>query len=155
MIEYGLLNKDTDSYDLVRHFLQKCDMSFQVPLSQRVDIDSYARKILDHSYIFLAKENCRTVGLASFYINDFLNRAAYLSLLCVDCNYYRRGIARSLVKLGLDKVREMQMSVVKVEVFKENIAAMNLYKSLGFTILANKTPLSVYMQYVCALTRSI
>ena len=55
--------------DLLIHF-QKCDHQFSPALSQRVNLNDYAKKLYEYAEIFEAWSNKNLIGVISVYLND-------------------------------------------------------------------------------------
>lgn len=66
-------------------------------------------------------------------------RCYLIANVAVDPGYRRRGIARALTSNALRHAREHGASQVWLHVREENLAAINLYLSLGFTERARRT----------------
>ena len=56
----------------------------------------------------------------------------YIAMLAVDPTKRRCGLGRKLVQMSIDKMREMEADEVILETEITNVAALNLYESLGF-----------------------
>jgi len=56
----------------------------------------------------------------------------YIAMLSVQPAYRHRGIARSLVKMVVDAMRDNGAHEVVLETEFDNVAALSLYASLGF-----------------------
>lgn len=70
-----------------------------------------------------------TVGLSHI---DYRNQIAELGIL-IDKDWQHKGIGREALNLLIEFAwNEMNMRKIKALVFKENEAAINLYKSCGF-----------------------
>jgi len=58
--------------------------------------------------------------------------SAHLASIAVDPAYRARGVARQLLNSILAALRKHGVNRVRLEVRESNLAAQNLYKSLGF-----------------------
>jgi len=114
--------------------LRACDNMFVPPLSGRVDIDSYAKKIADKSIRFEGWVEGELVGLVAVYCNDGAAPFAYITSVSVLPQWGGRGIASQLVECCIDHVRKLGVMQIELEVDEKNHAAGNLYKKHGFTI---------------------
>jgi len=114
--------------------LRACDNMFVPPLSGRVDIDSYAKKIADKSIRFEGWVEGELVGLVAVYCNDGATPFAYITSVSVLPQWGGRGIASQLVECCIDHVRKLGVMQIELEVDEKNHAAGNLYKKHGFTI---------------------
>jgi len=82
--------------------LRACDNMFVPPLSGRVDIDSYAKKIADKSIRFEGWVEGELVGLVAVYCNDGAAPFAYITSVSVLPQWGGRGIASQLVECCID-----------------------------------------------------
>ncbi len=58
----------------------------------------------------------------------------HLTQLIVDERYQRRGYAKEALCILIEKMREENMQYLNLNAAYNNLAALNLYKSLGFNI---------------------
>lgn len=113
--------------------LRRCDDDFIPPLSDRVDIDEYSRKIAGRAMRFEAWSNDSLVGLVAAYF-DADRQTAYITTVSVDPEYRKRGIASRLLGQCVAYAQERGHSGVLLEVDSENGPAMDLYEEMGFTV---------------------
>jgi len=93
-IEY-LLSQALEA-DIAEH-LSRCDANFVPPLSGRVDISAYARKIESQAIRFEAWSGSLLVGLVAAYCNDEENAIAYITSVSVLREWMSMGIAARLM----------------------------------------------------------
>jgi ribosomal protein S18 acetylase RimI-like enzyme len=106
------------------------------PLSQNVDINDYADKLSKNAIVlFLVdhQNNC-DAGFAAVYLNNEIDKVAFLSTIGVKSEYRRTGIADNLLKAVIDLCQKKQFSRIDLEVHPENHAAVNLYLKNGFVV---------------------
>lgn len=134
-------------------FLMLSDGWTTPALSQRVDLSSFAEKILQNGTAFMAVTAVnRDIGVAAFYSNESIRHRAYLTHLAVNPEYQNRGVGKAL----LDETREFSkskgMTSMLLEVYRSNETARRFYASCGFTeteIEGDKSGNSIHM--VCSL----
>lgn len=73
---------------------------------------------------------CR--GFVFFYCNDPSKYASYITLIMVSQAARKSGIGTLLVKYVLALTARRGFKVCRLEVEKENLTALSLYKSMGF-----------------------
>lgn len=135
MIEYKIC--DRDKIDALIMFINKIDKDFPIPVSEKVDIIEYVRKLSENGTIYIAEHEMEIIGLCAGYMNDLQNNKAYISILGVDSSFRKKGIAKELVNHFIDKAYNSNMKKLFLETHKENISALNFYKKNGFIILDN------------------
>ena len=82
--------------ELKKHLLQ-CDSEYVPPLSDRVDIASYAHKISVNTVRFEAWSDPGLVGLVAVYCNNIVEHAAYITNVSVVQQWQCHRIASSLI----------------------------------------------------------
>lgn len=116
----------------VAEHLSRCDGDFVPPLSDRVDIDAYARKIADRASRFEAWSGGTLVGLVAAYCNDHESRTAYITSVSVLREWAGKGIAASLLGRCIEHAKAAGMRQARLEVASDNASAIRRYASCGF-----------------------
>jgi ribosomal protein S18 acetylase RimI-like enzyme/SAM-dependent methyltransferase len=129
LIEYSL-NMASES-QLVGH-LQTCDADFVPPLSGRVEIRDYAKKIASKATRFEAWSGNTLVGLLAVYCNDEKNRIAYITSVSVLRAWNGKGIAVHLLNWCIEHATTLAMRQIRLNVSSDNTAAITLYEKCGF-----------------------
>lgn len=118
--------------------LTHCDSSFVPPLTDRVNIQHYAEKLIDKSLRFEAWHREQLIGLIAVYCNDPSKLTAFITSVSVLPAWRGHGIAANLLANCLDHVRQLGFAVLKLEVDSRNQTAVALYRKHGFvTAYAN------------------
>jgi ribosomal protein S18 acetylase RimI-like enzyme len=112
--------------------LQACDHAFVPPLSERVAIGAYARKIAEKAQRFEAWADGELVGLVAVYCTDPEKRGAFITSVSVAPEWQGRGIASQLVGRCLEHVRAIGFGRIELEVDSRNTGAVALYGKCGF-----------------------
>lgn len=123
--------RSTASASALAEHLRACDTSFIPSLSARVDIDVYAERLTVRAERFEAWQESRLAGVVAVYWGPD-NEAAFISNVSVDPNLRGRGIARRLLLESRDEARRRAARRMRLEVGRQNAAALNLYETLGF-----------------------
>lgn len=125
-----LSNKACEA-EIAEH-LSRCDSYFVPPLSGRIKIGDYAEKIASIATRFEAWSGCKLVGLLAGYCNDWEEYVAYITSVSVLREWMHEGIANALVTQFIEHARAVGMRQISLEVAKDNIPAITLYKKNGF-----------------------
>jgi ribosomal protein S18 acetylase RimI-like enzyme len=112
--------------------LAECDDDFVPPLSSRVDLGEYARKIHDLAVTFEAWDGDKLAGLLAAYFNDAKNRRGYITNVSLVREYSGQGIAARLLEMSLGYARELKYKEIELEVNEANSRAVHLYRKHGF-----------------------
>ena len=114
-----------------------CDGDFVPPLSSRVDLDEYARKLAAATR-FEAWSGGPLVGLLAAYCNDQERRIAYVTSVSVERRLRREGIASGLIDSCVERVRCIGIERIELEADRDDMGAVSLYKRSGFTITSRR-----------------
>jgi ribosomal protein S18 acetylase RimI-like enzyme len=133
-------------------YLESVDDLFSVPLSSRVDLQSYSMKLLDHGIVYVAiRDDGRIAGLVGFYANDSEGGTAYLSLIVVSRDAQGRGVGTRLIAEAMSTAAKLGMQRMRLEVQRANTRAQAFYARLGFRLSDllkddGTLPASLYME---------
>lgn len=136
-IEY-LLN--TASVAEIAEHLLCCDADFVPPLSGRVEIKDYAKKIKSKAFRFEAWSGGTLVGLVAAYCNDQEKRIAYITSVSVLKAWTGKGIAARLMSQCVEHAKAAGMRQIALEVVGNNTSTIKLYEKSGFIAGKVNTP---------------
>lgn len=147
----GRVSHERDKATLaeIAEHLRRCDNDFHPALSQRVDVYEYARKLASRAARFEAWGNGRLIGLVAMYCNDPRGEEAFITSVSVAGDYRGRGIAAGLLSSAIEAARGEGFRRVSLEVGKDNIAAIALYRQAGFSPgdeAKERVPMSLELQ---------
>ncbi|MDO8310644.1 MAG: GNAT family N-acetyltransferase [Sideroxyarcus sp.] len=137
-VEY-LSNKASEA-EIAEHLL-KSDADFVPPLSGRVEISGYARKIASKAMRFEAWSGGALVGLVAAYCNDQEKRIAYITSVSVLREWTGKGIAAHLMNQCIKHAKACGMRQISLEVAGDNTSAIKLYEKFGFVAGKANAPL--------------
>lgn len=123
--------KTAKEEDICFH-LNDCSDSFIPSLNSRVNIEEYANKIAERAVTFEAWTNGMLIGLIATYFN-FEAKFGYITSVSVSKKFMGVGIASELLKRCISYANTNKLKEIKLEVYKENIPAINFYKKYNFT----------------------
>jgi ribosomal protein S18 acetylase RimI-like enzyme len=112
--------------------LKECNTNFFPPLSDRVNLEEYSKKIADKAITFEAWSENTLVGLIAAYMNEE-TKISFITNVSVLKNYMGLGIAAELTKNCIEHIRQHNFKEIKLEVHKNNLSAISLYKKFNFT----------------------
>jgi ribosomal protein S18 acetylase RimI-like enzyme len=121
---------------------------FSPPLSQRVQIDDYADKLLERANIYAIIINENIAGALAIYANDYENCRAYIPFLAVGQLYRDKRIATILISHTIEEIRKLGFKEIRLECL-ENSPAHRLYVKNGFermNQIENERTSSVYLR---------
>lgn len=118
--------------DDVQHHLMECDKSFIPPLSLKVNIEDYAKKIVEKADTFEAWVDGKLIGLIAAYCNNLEDRESYITNVSVVESFGDRGIASELLSMCIQYVGNLKFNWIKLKVNKNSDKARKLYKKYDF-----------------------
>lgn len=121
---------------MIVELLNELDTDFDPILSSVVDIKTYAEKIINNAKIITYFEKGRLVAFIAFYSNDLETKIGFMSMLAVNKNNQGKGFARSLINSSVDLLKKEDFNKYRLEVFKTNIKAIDLYQKIGFEVIS-------------------
>ncbi len=131
MTGFDILAGHASAEQVAEHFTL-CDSSFVPPLSDRVNITDYARKVTTFALCIEGWHNASLMGLLCMYCDD-VDKGAFITNVSVIPAFRRKGVANLLISHAIEKVREKGISKINLEVDNANEPAQCLYRRLGFS----------------------
>lgn len=101
-------------------------------LFDRVNLDSYCKKLSDKGNVVALYENDEIIGIAAMYINDNINMNAYITLIGVSSKFQRGGYGSELLQYCIKKAVSVGMKYLRLEVDNDNKNAIRFYYKNGF-----------------------
>lgn len=129
----------SNAADITTH-LFRADAKFEPPLSSRVEIREYAQKLYDKAERFEAWINQDLVGLVAAYCNRLGGSKTFVSSVSVLPDCQGQGIADQLMRQCIEHVQNLGFKQIDLEVDQRNLAALALYRKLGFNTLRSSGP---------------
>lgn len=111
-------------------YLYDVNEDFEIPLSEKTDIKSFAEKLLQFGNVIIIEELDKIIGCIGFYNNDSINLKAYIPILSVKSNYSGNGYAKLLINETINECNKKGIKSINVD--SVNQIAIRLYKSFGF-----------------------
>ena len=84
-------------------------------------------------------------GFIACYCNNYESRRAFISLVLIDKLYRGKGISKKIFSQLFTLLKEKDFKSCSLEVRRDNVNALNLYKSLGFKSVEPTDPHSITM----------
>lgn len=100
----------------------------------KTSLDDYINKIIEFATIIPYYNDTLMKGFIAYYSNDVLKKNAYLTLIAVHEGYHGEGIGKLLLQTSIADLIHRNFLNYKLEVFKNNLKAINLYKKFGFLV---------------------
>lgn len=133
--------------DEILFFLEKMDSYFTPEkISKRIDLFTYSKKLADKSIHFYLKDEEKLIGMTCCYMNDLNKLKAFISIICIDPEYYGKGIGSNLT-LASEKVAfKLGFKFIESEVHINNSFSIKMYQRLGYLNDRNLDEMHFIMQ---------
>ena len=102
------------------------------------ETDEYLEKLAVKAELLSHDSLDQCLGFVFFYCNDPAKYSSYISLLMVAQASRKSGIGVALVRYVLTLTAQRGFKVCRLEVRKENAAAIKLYETMGFCHIENR-----------------
>lgn len=135
-------NNNSNANDIKNH-LESCNSDFINQLKSRVEISEYSEKLATKAQRIEAWHNDSLIGLIAMYHNSESDKF-FISDVSVSKDFEKNGIASQLLTIGLNQTKN---KIIELEVHKDNLAAISLYKKFGFYIKTQNEHNYIYMQF--------
>ena len=127
-----VIKTDTsDATDIEIHLLE-CDARFSPPLSSRVNMSEYAKKLAGLADRFEAWDSDRLVGLVAAYIRNSNQIEGFITSVSVCYVFADQGIGSLLMHRCLASASAYGLSKLSLEVAELDMRACAFYHKLGF-----------------------
>lgn len=131
-----LTKKDISEMELY-NFLKTGGDLLLSPLSKRVNLKSFLKKVFEFANVLFFKNGNEIVSMIIFYDNDTVNKNAYITFLCTLPKYRTHGCAKKLLNQAILICKENEMKSIYLDTDIANTPAVKLYQKFGFKIINN------------------
>ncbi|SFL58881.1 D-cysteine desulfhydrase [Porphyromonadaceae bacterium KH3CP3RA] len=148
MIEYFIYNKDKEIHNIVYNILTEIDLHFSIPLSERVSLIDYSRKLAENAVIIIAKYYNKPIALTAFY-NNF-SQESFLSVIGVKPEYKNKGVASTMINKMIQLCKKNKTTSIFL---KCDTSLISFYNRFGFkhkekdTLCNNQISMALSINY--------
>lgn len=126
-------------------FMRECDNAFTISVIDRKNFSELFEKINKYAKFLAVEYDQKQVGYAAVYINNKSNWTAYITLFCISKRYQRLHFGTTLMIECFGIARAAGMTMIKLEVLKQDISTICFYESCGFRYEGNASEQSIYL----------
>lgn len=130
--------RDDASAAAIERHLTLCDADFRPPLSARVGLEAYARKLADRAARFEAWSGDELIGLVAAYCDGAAGSVAFVTNVSVDRRMRGRGVGDRLIAMCIDHATALGLARVELRVGAANAPALRFYDRHGFVVAENE-----------------
>jgi len=135
----------------IQNLLVQVERDFHPPLSDTLDLATYAEKLSQMATNFAMYSQGELVGLVAVYCNDLVGKMAYLTLAAVRKDHRGSGVGSGLLQNAVSYLRTAGFRKFRLETYKTNAGIVDYYARFGF-VVTGETDRSVFLEL--DLTRS-
>ena len=136
-IENSIVYVGSPQKAFIKEYVNKYDSDFYEPLSNRVDLDVFSSKISDLAISFILVKDARIAGIIVAYFYEPESKKGYITLTHTKTEFRGQHVARALLDSVKTYAKSNGFLYVDLGVYKNNIAAYNLYMNYGFEVLTD------------------
>jgi ribosomal protein S18 acetylase RimI-like enzyme len=126
------ITNDTADAVAIENHLHECDMRFVPPLSSRISIPDYARKLSTLADRFEAWESERLIGLVAAYLRNSNTLEGFISSVSICGDLEGKGIGSRLMQKCFDAAVAKGLTTLMLEVAQNDPHASGFYLKHGF-----------------------
>jgi len=130
-------SSNSATVDQLSDHLRRCDRGYVPPLSERVVIDDYARKIAKRATRFEAWSDGGLVGLVAAYLPTAVDDPVFITDVSVHPEHRGRRVASVLLDECAAFARGHGVHRLQLEVDRQNRPAIALYEASGFHAISD------------------
>ena len=123
----------TNEFEQIQKFIREIDKDFPVPISEKVDISDYSRKLCEKATIVTEIKENKIVAMAAGYTENTENQLAYVSILGTIKEYRGQGLANKLLSEFINISKQKELKGVHLYTAQTNECALSVYSKHGFT----------------------
>lgn len=134
------------TFDEIKSALYTLDKAYEPALSEKMDdFDGYIIKLSQYARNYVYMLDDKVVGMLSVYANDLGSQSAYITQLSVLKEMQGKHIGKNLLEFVVLELKKVNMKIVRLEVKKKNLHAIQFYERNGFQKEQEETKDSFYM----------
>lgn len=111
------------------------DNDFYEPLTYRIDVDAFVKKVHNLSTTFILTVDDEIAGLIAAYFYDMLSEKGFITIVHVKRAFQGRHLSTILLQATQDYAHSIRFKYIDLMVYRNNTPAFNLYRKHGFEVL--------------------
>ena len=125
--------REETTAEKVYDFIKKVDSMFPIPLSNKQNLRIFSEKLFTKGTLCVATDNEKIVSMVGGYTENIIDNKAYISIVATLDGYKGKGFAKKLIMEFISICKEKNIDAVHLYTVYSNTAAVNMYKSIGFS----------------------
>ena len=138
-IEYYIFQPGTIDSQEFHNYLKEVDNLLIPPLSSRVNLAEYAKKVTSKAVMFVAKDGADWVGVEAVYFNEY-PEFSFTTHLSVKKEYQNNSmVGTELMLRQLRYLKKNRTKGLRFSIRKSNTQLLNYHLKTGGRIVAEHT----------------
>jgi ribosomal protein S18 acetylase RimI-like enzyme len=117
-----------DYYSNLLEFIIKVDAFFEPPLSKRVNLESYAKKLCQEANLIVCIEHSKIQGACAYYCTPDKYEYAFLSFIST----LQKGLGSRLVEKMILSCKEYGVKGIETQTWETNSRSLNMFLRYNF-----------------------
>ncbi|WP_027124309.1 GNAT family N-acetyltransferase [Gelidibacter mesophilus] len=109
-------------------FVYKVDHLFEPPLSERVVLEDYAKKLYEEAHVFVVFENDEIQAASAFYCTPEKFDFGFLSFVAS----LKKGLGSKVIEEMISHCKKMKMKGIETQTWETNYNSLTMFKRYGF-----------------------
>lgn len=126
----GVNADEKPSPEMLERFLKEVDETFVTPISQKINLAEYAKKLFERATICAKCEDGKILSMVAGYTDDVVAGKAYIALVATLPEAQGKGYATALLDEFIDICKTKKLNAIHL--YSENDVAIRIYRKLGF-----------------------
>lgn len=119
----------------LKQSLHDIDKDFVPSLSERVDLDEYAERMMSRAkFVVERDQNAVVKGIVAVYVDDEKSPNGFITHVATNKEYRNQGVAKRLITKTMAYC--LKAGKTGVDLCTYNPAALSLYQKIGFEIVS-------------------
>ena len=138
-IKYFTFQPGTVDYHEFLTYLKETDDLIVPPLSSRVNLEEYAKKVVKNATMFVAKKGLEWIGVEAVYFNKY-PEFSYNTHLSVKKEYQSNSnVGMDIMLMQRKYLKEHRTKGLRFSIRKSNTALLNYHIKTGGRIISEHT----------------
>ena len=128
------INKQLNEKEIYNLLLLTNEYFKPNPLSERVDLAKYSKKLSEKAKHFSLWEQDVLIGICCCYVNNVIDKKAFKSIICIHPKWQGKGLGKMLTQAVEDYLYHNGFQYLESEVHIENKNSIKMHEAIGFRI---------------------
>lgn len=138
----------TNNKKVLSNIIYELNDFFIPKLTTQVEnLEKYIDKLSRYAINYILCSDEKYIGLLSYYVNLELNEL-YITLIGITKYHQNKHLGKVLLNLVFYEAEVLKIKIIRLEVQKNNIPAIQFYIKNGFLYEKNASENSIYLQYI-------